>query len=980
MYAKATRKSFWSQMIVVLTIMMLVLTAMPIQSARADTAGFTAPSIYSNSTLLNPGNAYLSDNVYVQSNGNNKSAEYSNFGFNIPAGAAINLVEVSIEGHGNKNWKVSVSKNNGVSYSASTTITNTGTDTVTVTGGMGTLWGLTGWTASSLNNANFRVKIASAGGSSANIAYLDQLKVRVTYTPVSSAPTTLVLTPLSHGTYGGTVSLQATLTSTSSGLPLSGKVVSFTLDGFPKGTATTDANGIATLSGVALTTGLSSTMLNVGTYNVEATFSGDSSYAFSTDTDSQVINPRAISVTANAQSKTYGTNDPTLTYLFAPSLIGSDIFSGTLTRNAGENAGSYAITQGTLTLGNNYAITYVGANLTVTPLAITVTADNKAMHTGDSEPSYTFSVSQFVGSDSFTTSPICLVTGAHTTAGTYPIVCSGGNAGSNYSINYTDGTLTVTDKVILTVTADLKTITYGEADPQFTFTYSGFVDGDTDVTGTDPTCSVAGSHTNAGSYPSITCAGGVDVKYAFSYVSGTLTVNRLAVTVTANAQSKSYGADDPALTYLFAPSLVGSDSFSGTLTRNASESVGSYAITQGTLNLGANYTITYVGANLTINKASLTVIANDQTIGFGVPDPSFTFEYEGFVHGEDSSVIDAAPTCGVSGAHTALGTYSIICSGGSDNSYSFSFVNGTLAVIQNQVNVVLGTADQGSYSMGGNQGLRVSYDAVNDGPVKVASTTGIPIVAAERVIYRINGVPTSFTEMMGLPDNQLDDTYWMPWYNNVDLDTQLRFGNVSDSTATIHVYIHDVEVPGSPFVLAPGASTRQSFAGVNNGPVRIVSDVNIVAAERLIYKVNGVPVSFSEMMGLPDGQLNDTYWMPWYNNVDLDTQLRFGNVSTSTATVHVYIGDVEMPGSPFILAPGASTRQSFAGVNNGPVKIKSDVNIVAAERLIYKVNGVPASFSEMMGLPESQLNTTYWMPWYNNVDLDTQLRFGIILP
>ena len=59
------------------------------------------------------------------------------------------------------------------------------------------------------------------------------------------------------------------------------------------------------------------------------------------------------------------------------------------------------------------------------------------------------------------------------------------------------------------------------------------------------------------------------------------------------------------------------------------------------------------------------------------------------------------------------------------------------------------------------------------------------------------------------------------------------------------------------------------------------------------------------------------------------------------------------------------------------MKIVSNVPIVAAERVIYKVNDVNTSFSEMMALPNSQLDTTYWLPWYNNVDLDTQLRFGI---
>jgi hypothetical protein len=59
------------------------------------------------------------------------------------------------------------------------------------------------------------------------------------------------------------------------------------------------------------------------------------------------------------------------------------------------------------------------------------------------------------------------------------------------------------------------------------------------------------------------------------------------------------------------------------------------------------------------------------------------------------------------------------------------------------------------------------------------------------------------------------------------------------------------------------------------------------------------------------------------------------------------------------------------------VEIVSDIPIVAAERVIYKVNGINTSFSEMMALPASQLDATYWLPWYNNVDLDTQLRFGV---
>jgi hypothetical protein len=91
--------------------------------------------------------------------------------------------------------------------------------------------------------------------------------------------------------------------------------------------------------------------------------------------------------------------------------------------------------------------------------------------------------------------------------------------------------------------------------------------------------------------------------------------------------------------------------------------------------------------------------------------------------------------------------------------------------------------------------------------------------------------------------------------------------------------------------------------------------------------------------------------------------------------VQISIGG-QLMGS-FDLPAGASTRKSFPHLNDGPVKIESTQDIVAAERVIYKVNTLGTSFSEMMALPDSQLDATYWFPWYNNKDLDTQLRFGL---
>jgi MBG domain (YGX type) len=52
----------------------------------------------------------------------------------------------------------------------------------------------------------------------------------------------------------------------------------------------------------------------------------------------------------------------------------SSVFSGSQTRAAGQNVGSYAISQGSLSAGSNYTITYTGTNFAITPAPVIVTA------------------------------------------------------------------------------------------------------------------------------------------------------------------------------------------------------------------------------------------------------------------------------------------------------------------------------------------------------------------------------------------------------------------------------------------------------------------------------------------------------------------------------------------------------------------------------------------------------------------------------
>lgn len=120
------------------------------------------------------------------------------------------------------------------------------------------------------------------------------------------------------------------------------------------------------------------------------------------------------------------------------------------------------------------------------------------------------------------------------------------------------------------------------------------------------TCTVTPSSVgpNAGSYPvSATCS---LPGYSVSG-SATAKIARFPVAIAANAQTRIYGEADPALTYAVDPPLFGSDGFTGTLARAPGENVGSYAITQGTLSAGPNYSLSFTGAQFTITKATATV-------------------------------------------------------------------------------------------------------------------------------------------------------------------------------------------------------------------------------------------------------------------------------------------------------------------------------------------------------------------------------------
>ena len=293
-------------------------------------------------------------------------------------------------------------------------------------------------------------------------------------------------------------------------------------------------------------------------------------------------------------------------------------------------------------------------SLSVHRAPLTVTAYSTSTPYGTA-PSVTAGYSGFErgeGPGSLTAAPSCWSTVATSTAaGSYvgANTCSGGESG-DYSFRYVPGDATVT-RAVLTVMASSSS-TYGTV-PTVTATYAGFVNGEGPGSlAAVPTCvSTVTASSSVGTYAGAnTCSGGAARNYSLSYVPGDATVTRATLTVTASYTSSTYGST-PAVTASYSgfrngegPGSLGTvPTCSSTVT--ALSDVGTYG-EANTCSGGVarNYSFSYVPADATVTKASLTVTASPTSSAYGSV-PTVRPSYAGFQNGEGPGSLDTVPTC-----------------------------------------------------------------------------------------------------------------------------------------------------------------------------------------------------------------------------------------------------------------------------------------------------------------------------------------------
>jgi sugar lactone lactonase YvrE len=442
------------------------------------------------------------------------------------------------------------------------------------------------------------------------------------------------------------------------------------------------------LSGSLVITSTATTASPVGSYPIVASGLSSNNYEISFVDGTLTVNKAPLTITANNASRSYGASNPSFTASYDGFVNNENVsnLSGSLQFSSAANTspvGSYPITPSGLS-SSNYEISFVDGTLTVTKAPLTITAQNASKLVDTANPTFGVNYNGFVlnENESALSGTLVITTTAdlNSPVGTYPIVPSGLSS-SNYEISFVNGTLTI-DAALAISWASPAAISYGTA------LSASQLNASANIAGTFTYEPALGSVLPAGTHTITATFTPTDNRYSPGSQTSLLTVNKAALTITAQNASRTYGAANPAFVVSYSGFVNGENAsvLGGSLAFNSatvSSAVGSYPITPSGLS-SSNYEISFVDGTLTVTKASLTVTAQNASRQEGEANPSFTVSYSGFVNGENASALGGTLVFSTSAnASSPAGSYPIVPSGLTSANYEISFVNGTLTVTAN---------------------------------------------------------------------------------------------------------------------------------------------------------------------------------------------------------------------------------------------------------------------------------------------------------
>lgn len=247
------------------------------------------------------------------------------------------------------------------------------------------------------------------------------------------------------------------------------------------------------------------------------------------------------------------------------------------------------------------------------------------------------------------------------------------------------------NKAALTITGKDEQVLQGTAIPALTVLYSGFVNGDTEASLTTlPTVTTTATSTSPVGPYDIIVSGAASPNYNITYVKGTLTI-----TPSQQPQTITFNALNP-VTYGAADFDAGAQASSGLPVTYASSNLQVATIVNGKIHITGAGTTTITASqsgtsawsaaadvtqSLTVNKATLTITADNQTRLAGQSNPTLTVSYAGFVYNENNTALTTQPVVTTTATSSSpAGNYDITVSGAAADNYNIIYVKGTLTI------------------------------------------------------------------------------------------------------------------------------------------------------------------------------------------------------------------------------------------------------------------------------------------------------------
>ncbi len=232
---------------------------------------------------------------------------------------------------------------------------------------------------------------------------------------------------------------------------------------------------------------------------------------------------------------------------------------------------------------------------------------------------------------------------------------------------------------------------YGDANPEFNITYSGFRDGDSEVGFSVPASisTIVDNSSKVGKYD-IVASGAVSDKYEISYIPGTLTITKAPLSISAGNYTKKQGDAMPVFKESYAGFKNGENE--SVLTKqpvfsceaNEASAPAEYAVTISGAD-AENYDISYEQGRLTVVEADAVVVrAKSYSRQYGDENPVFEFETEG-------AALDGTPEIVCSAvANSPVGSYTIEVKQDSIKNYNVHFESGSLVITKAPLSISAG--------------------------------------------------------------------------------------------------------------------------------------------------------------------------------------------------------------------------------------------------------------------------------------------------